>query len=237
MASLAPSTVTRVEGGELDPTVSVFERILAACGYSWGGTLVPLIDLDAVRAARTVLDAADQIKTTDAAARWIGLWGSAGLISGTRVNRAEIARRAGRLAPIARRPEAVKVAASSDAPADWRRVARGLRERRVVDWAVTGAAAATRYSGVTDAPNPAVYVADPLAVADSLGLRRVDEGRGVTLLPFDEVSAAGVIVNADGSRWTADWQVVIDCFAGGGRAPDLGEAMIARLTADPVTVS
>lgn len=58
----------------------------------------------------------------------------------------------------------------------------------------------------------------------------------MTLLPFDEVSAAGVIVNADGSRWAADW-VAIDCFAGGGRAPDPGEVMMARLTADPVTVS
>lgn len=229
MASVAPSTVTRVEGGDLDPTVSVFERILAACGYRWGGTLVPVVDLDAVRAARTVLDAGNLIERTPAAARWIDLWGSAGLISSSRVNRAEIARRAGRLAPIARRPGTVKVAASLEAPADWRAVARTLRDRGIGDWAVTGAAAATRYSAVTDAPNPAVYVEDPGWTAHRLGLHRVDQGRGVRLLAFDEVSTAGVVENGDGSRWAADWQVVIDCFGGGGRAPDLGEAMLARL--------
>lgn len=232
MASVAPSTVTRVEGGELDPTVSVFERILAACGYRWGGTLVQVVDLDAVRAARMVLDAADLIERTSAAARWVDLWGNAGLISSSGVKRAEIARRAGRLAPIARRPGAVKVTASLGAPADWRAVARALRERGIVDWAVTGAAAATRYSAVTDAPNPAVYVEDPGSTAERLGLHRVDQGRGVTLLPLDEVSAAGVVVNGDGSRWAADWQVVIDCFGGGGRAPDLAQAMLARLAGD-----
>ncbi|MHB8289812.1 MAG: helix-turn-helix domain-containing protein [Acidimicrobiales bacterium] len=56
IAGVAPSTISRIERGQLDPTVSTLDRILAACGWRSGERLVPNVDMDAVRAARRILE-------------------------------------------------------------------------------------------------------------------------------------------------------------------------------------
>lgn len=59
LSGLAPSTVGRIERGELDPTWGTLSRILAATGYQLNGdSVVSAGDTSAVVAARPWLDAA-----------------------------------------------------------------------------------------------------------------------------------------------------------------------------------
>jgi hypothetical protein len=50
-------------------------------------------------------------------------------------------------------------------------------------------------------------------------------GRPVALIPFDGMSEVGAWVDPEGYRWAAPLQVLMDCFAGSMRMPQVAQAL------------
>jgi len=93
--------------------------------------------------------------------------------------------------------------------------------------AVTGSFAAGRLAPVAAPALLAVYVDDPLAVTDRLGLLPADQGANVALLtPFDPVVWVGTS-HVGGLTFVAPSQAAADCLTGNGRMPAEGEALLA----------
>ena len=91
---------------------------------------------------------------------------------------------------------------------------------------VTGSAATSRVAQVAPTRLLSVYVDDPVAAGEMLGLRRADAGANVVLLePRDDVIFE-VAVDLDGLR-QAPWTVVVaDLMTGPGRSPAEAEALL-----------
>lgn len=222
LAGLSPSTISRVEQGTLDPSISVFDRILAACGLRLDDAFAPNVDLDAVRAARRLLEPDLGLPATAGSESWVRRWRSAGFLSKTTTSdwMSEICFRAGQQARLSARPGARRFSYK-----DWGAIARSLM-RSGQAWALTGGYAASLYTPIASVDWAVFYVDD---VDDAAGAASLIEGRSsgrVTLLPFDDVTAAGIQELEDGVRLANFWQIVIDCFAGTDRMPDQAEAMI-----------
>ena len=96
--------------------------------------------------------------------------------------------------------------------------------------AVTGSFAAGRIAPVAAPTLLAVYVEDPRAVVDALGLIPADQGANVALLtPFDPVvwERASLV---DDLTYVAPSQAAADCLTGNGRMPAEGEALLQWMT-------
>lgn len=224
IAGVSASTVSRIERGELDPTVETFGRILQACGYRYGAGLIAAIDMSAVRAARRMLDPESPLPATDGSDSWERRWSAAGLARGaTPTSRAiSVASAAARQASLFDRPGAIGVRGG-----DWRSLAETLRASGQ-RWALTGGRAAALYTQAATVDWTVFYVDDVEEALALAGVEPVEIGQDVTLLPFDEVTSAQV-QQMDGGLCVADfWQIAIDCFAGDGRMPAQAEAMIRR---------
>lgn len=228
LAGIAPSTVTRIEKGQIDPSVSIFERILAACGFRYGKDLDANIDLDAVRAARRMLEPELNIAATNGSENYVRLWKAAGLISGLDIaNEAgEIAFRASQQARLSRRQGSRRFAYQ-----DWKQIAKSLSSNNH-NWALTGGYAATFYTSVASVDWAVFYVDDVTSAAVLADLVSANVGPRVTLIPFDELTSAGVQSCDNGINLASYWQIVIDCFAGNGRMPAQAEAMIEKVRSD-----
>jgi transcriptional regulator with XRE-family HTH domain len=222
LAGLAPSTITRIERGEIDPSLSVFEKALTACGYRLDDRLIPNIDLDAVRAARRMLEADCNLSATDRSKEYERRWEAAGLLdAGSELDMvSEIAFRAAQQASLSHRPGARRYAFR-----DWRLIAGSLANAGQ-SWALTGGYAATFYTSIATVNWAVFYVDDVEQAATVADLEPLEVGRQVTLIPFDEITRSGVQVLDDGMRLASYWQIIIDCFAGNGRMPAQAEAMI-----------
>ena len=104
-----------------------------------------------------------------------------------------------------------------------------LRER----YAVTGSLAAGRRAAVAPARVAAVFVDDPLAVADSLDLRPAESGGNVMLVrPLDPVAFERTWVE-NGLTFAALSQVAADLGTSPGRAPAEGEELVAWMSRNP----
>lgn len=224
LAGVAPSTVSRIERGLLDPSVGTFEAVLAACGFRWQTAFAPNVDLDALRAARRILDPEMGIAATGGSERYARRWEEAGLLRApTPAERdSEVAFRAAQQARLSARPGARRFA-----PLPWERVARALR-RSGQRWALTGGYAAACYTDVASVDWAVFYVDDVDAAAAAASLEPSATGPRVTLIPFDDVTSAGVGEVEGGLRLASFWQIVIDCFAGNGRMPDQAEDMAVQ---------
>lgn len=224
IAAVPPSTVTRIEKGQIDPSLSTLDAILAACGYRYGDNLRPFVDMDAVRAARSVLEPDLGIAPTVGSETYLERWKAAGIVTGSvSPEEAErIVRAASRLASLADRPGARRYGY-----ADWRGVAAAMRSlgRR---WALTGGVAALAYTRIASVDSCAFYVDDVDAAAEAAGLEGAGERTWITLIPFDDLTVTGLVEPRDGLVLADFWQIVIDCLAGRGRMPDQGESMLAK---------
>lgn len=217
LAGVSPSTVTRIERGDIDPTVSVFENILAACGWRYDGLLQPFVDMEAIRAARRILEPQVGIAPTVGSETYAARWGIAGIKDAE-----DVAFTASRQALLSERDGAVRFGF-----VDWRQVARCLRVSGH-KWALTGGYAALGYTNVATVDWAVFYVDDVKEVSQLTQLPPVSQARTwTTLIPFDDVTAAGVQTLEDGLCLASFWQIVIDCFAGSGRMPAQAEAMVA----------
>lgn len=97
-------------------------------------------------------------------------------------------------------------------------------------YAVTGSFNAVRIRPVAAPVGLTIYTVDPDALAESLNLLPADRGADVQLiLPRDEGIFDRASV-ADGIRWVAPSQLVIDCLGGTGRMSSEGEAVLDWMT-------
>jgi transcriptional regulator with XRE-family HTH domain len=228
VAGVSTSTVSRIERGELDPTIATLERVLVACGFRYGDGLRPNVDVDAVRAARRVLEPELEIPATLGSDEWFRRWEAAGLLRARtkeeRVN--ELCVRAAQQAELGRRP-----GARLFVDRGWKAIARDLNAAGE-PWALTGAFAALAYTKIAVAVRTDLYVADVERAACAAGLESSCSGPYVALIPFDEVTSAGVQQLDSGVRLASYWQIAIDCFAGNDRMPDQAEDMIRKAVFD-----
>jgi len=107
-----------------------------------------------------------------------------------------------------------------------------LRTGQVPYRAVTGSFAAVQRAPVAAPGQLTVYVDDPAATADELGLLPADTGADVVLLTAYDVAVFDRAEVVDGLRVVAPSQLAVDCLAGNGRMPAEGEALLGWMAAD-----
>ncbi len=197
-AGVSPSTVTRIEKGDLDPTLGMAERILAAAGLQIP-TPEPLCDASALSAARAILGGTDP--ADPAMAETLTRWASPDGEPHPR----QLAMEAAVAAPPRLRPRAVTTTS------DWGflRIASAAAATRK-GWAASGAPAAARI-GASEQEGPVVlYVEEPNRLAGMIsrpGASAVD----VIVLPFDGIGEKDAW-NDDGVVWADPLQVILDCY-------------------------
>ena len=117
LVDVAPTTVTRIEAGEVSPSFDLAQEILTVLGAPIGFT--GLVDMAAIAAARLALDPALAVAVTPEVDAWRERWARIGLIepSGRVVSgkEADLLFRAGRAARLTRRPGAADFTAGMSA--------------------------------------------------------------------------------------------------------------------------
>jgi transcriptional regulator with XRE-family HTH domain len=224
LVGVAPSTITRIEAGERQPTFDLAAAIFRVLGQAL--TFDGSADLAAIAAARLAVEPSLPFPVSDEIAGWRSRWARIGLVSGDGVVRpgrtAELLFRAATVARLARRAGAVDF----DYVGEWPVVADLLAESGA-QWALTGDGAANVYYPSASESWPVFYVSDVLAAERATGLvRRVgSSGRRLTLIPFDGVSEAGR-TEIDGVWLAARWQVALDCYGGIGRMREQADQLM-----------
>lgn len=220
LAGVSASTVTRIERGEMKPTVEMFERLVGAAGFELETTLKPKSDPLAVAAARSLIEQDAPKVDTGYIRQWmrLGLVDADGQVKSER----ELAYRAAQSARLAARPGM----RNFERTMTWTEAGRAFNAAGI-EWANTGDSAANRLLPFADQIWPVFYVADVDAAATVAGLvERVGTyGPSISLMPFDGYSEAGRWQDDDG-MWFADpIQVLIDCYAGTTRMPEQADAL------------
>lgn len=229
LAGVSASTVTRIERGEMRPTVEMVERLMEAAGYSLDLAVTPKSDPSAIAAARSVLGSDTTLASFGTAARYLERWTRMGLLdeNGDAVSVREVAYRAAKSARLAERPGMRYFERSTT----WTDL--GSRLNAVgIEWMNTGDSAANRLYPYADQIWPVFYVEDTEAavVATALIERVGTYGPSISLVPFDGVSETERWQDGDG-MWFADrFQVLIDCYAGTTRMPEQADALIEMWT-------
>lgn len=240
LSGISPSTVGRIEQGDLDPTWGTLSRILEATGYRISGdTVVSAGDPTAIIAARPLLESRSMASATaalrslppdvaEAADRWVQRWDRAGWLS---TGRGEdrlvaVAVNAGNAAKLARRNVFRRTV---EAPEGWRGLVRQIGAAGF-EYAVSGLVAAREDRATSSVLAPVVYVDDPSEVIRQLALKETVPGRGVLLLSSsgDELAQAE---EDGGIRFVSRMQGILDAFAGPGREPDKAEDELRGLLA------
>lgn len=239
LADVSPSTVSRIERGELDPTWGTMNKILQASGYQLNGeSIVASGDTSAIRAASPVFAPVFQrfypqttttkitAPITMAANPWVDRWNRAGWLSESAGfdGMLAIAVTAGNTGSVARR-SARRVFVEVEG--GWRSLVEQFKVTGV-DYSVSGLVATWEDRSVTRAGTPLVYVRNPTDAATMLGLTIVGPGRGILLLEavgseLEEVEEDGGVLFAPRSR------ALLDAFAGLGRDPDKAEDLLRGL--------
>jgi transcriptional regulator with XRE-family HTH domain len=224
---VAPTTVTRIEAGEVSPSFDLAQEILAVLGEPIGFT--GAADVSAIVTARLALNPKLGLAVTQGVEAWRQRWARIGLIDvkGRAVNgkEADLLFRAGRAARLTRRPGAVDFKAGVTAYG----VAEAL-SAACIGYAVTGDAGANLYRSSAGEAWPVLYVEDVEQAIQAAGLLRKDPGSfgmRVTLIPFDGVSELGRI-EVDGITVVARDQVVIDAYGGIDRMAEQADILMGR---------
>lgn len=240
LSGVSPSTVGRIEQGDLDPTWGVLSRILEATGFRVSGdTVASAGDATAIIAARPILESRNMAcvdatlrslpaDVAESADRWVQRWGRAGWSSAGRGNDRLIALavNAGNAAKISRRSAVRRTVV---APDGWQELARQIGAAGI-EYAVSGLVAARDDRATSSATAPVVYVDDPSAVIERLRLEEAVPGKGVLLLSAsgDELAQAE---EDGGIRFVSRMQGILDAFAGPGREPDKAEDELRNILA------
>lgn len=213
LVDVAPTTVTRIEAGQVSPSFDLAQEILAVLGEPIGFT--GTADVSAIATARLALDPTLRLAVPSGVDVWRQRWARIGLVdvTGRAINgkEADLLFRAGRAARLTRRPNAVDFKAGATAYD----IAEALGTANT-EYAVTGDAGANLYRSSAGEAWPVLYVEDVERAAGAAGLMRKEPGSfgmRVTLIPFDGVSELGRTV-IDGITVVARDQVVIDAYGG-----------------------
>lgn len=230
LVDVAPTTVTRIEAGEVSPSFDLAQEILTVLGEPIGFT--GLVDTAAIAAARLALDPALAVAVTPAVGAWRERWARIGLIepSGQVASgkEADLLFRAGRAARLTRRPRAVDFKAGMSAGE-----IAGLLTDAGVDYALTGDAGANLYRSSAGEVWPVLYVEEMARAAEAA--RLIEEqpgsfGMRVTLIPFDGVSELGRI-EIGGITVAARDQVILDAYGGIDRMQEQADILMGRRVA------
>ncbi len=227
LVDVAPTTVTRIEAGQVRPSFDLAQEILAVLGEPIGFT--GTADVSAIAAARLALDPKPGLAVTPGVEAWRQRWARIGLIDGKgrAINgkEADLLFRAGRAARLTRRPGAVDFKAGPSA-CD---IAEALGAAGI-EYAVTGDTGANLYHSSAGEAWPVLYVEDVERAAEAAGLIRKQPGSfgmRVTLIPFDGVSELGRS-RIDGITVVARDQVVIDAYGGIDRMAEQADILLGR---------
>ncbi len=137
-----------------------------------------------------------------------------------RVRRPELVRRWTQDYGLQKSNEAASYVAPRGIPA----LLDGLRGAR--GYSITGSLAASRRSPVAPSRLAVVYAADPVALAEELGLTATEAGTNVLLLrPYDPVVFERTW-SEDGLAFASLSQVAADLLTSPGRGPSEGEALL-----------
>ena len=242
LADVSPSTIGRIERGEMDPTWGTVQKILTSTGYQINGkSVVASGDTSAIRAASAVFEPMFNrtfASTVEKAMKpWVDNWqstnrqwterwkrtgwlaDSAGVddlvaIAVSAGNAGKVARRAGARIPV-------------EVEGGWRTLVDRLKENDI-DYAVSGLVATRQDRSDQTAGAPFIYVSDPQAIVDDLGFDRARPGQGVLLLKagageLEESETEGEVQFVPRSR------ALLDAFSGPGRDPDKAEDLLRSL--------
>lgn len=230
LVDVAPSTVTRIESGVVSPSFDLVQEILAVLGEPIGFT--GSADVGAIAAARLALDPKLDIEVTPGIEVWRQRWARIGLVDeqgrATEGRQADLLFRAGRVARLTRRSNAVDFKAGPSAA----ELADALGSAGI-DYAVTGDAGANLYRSSVAEAWPVLYVEDIERAADAVGLSRKEPGSfgmRVTLVPFDGVCELGRTM-IDGVSVAARDQVIIDAYGGIDRMAEQADILAGRRVA------
>jgi len=229
LAGVSTSTITRLEAGEVSPSFDLACTLLEILGQVIEAG--PSASVDAIVAARLVLDPVMPVEQGDKVREWVGRLGRVAPRRGESP-RAAVLRTAALAARLDKRPGAVDCV--PDTP--WEVVAERLGAAGV-EWALTGSIAANWIVESAGSIWPVFYVADVDAAVAAGRLSRLPAGvfgPRITLVPFDGVSENGRWEIEPGCWVAATDQVVLDCFAGIGSMPAQAEAVLA--SAEGVTL-
>lgn len=235
LAGVSPSTVTRIESGEMEPTVKMVERLLEAIGYNLSAYASLRDDPSIITAVRAVLDPDFGIKkSSPEIKRWLTRWNKTGDTEGRKfmpfATDIELAEQAAHHAPLESRPGSQNL--YDFVP--WTMMANELQSSGM-KWAATGTQAASRMGANFPLRDGGYfYVEDVDAVRKFLGTKKVGErSLGTVFIPLDETSSKGVVRDADGFPLANPLQVGIDCisFGRGGGREDAGYEVVRKWTA------
>lgn len=224
LVGVAPSTITRIEAGERQPTFDLAAAIFRVLGEAL--TFDRSADPAAIAAARMALDPGLPVPVSDEIAEWWRRWARIGLVTDEGVvapgRTADLMFRAATVARLARRVGAIDYGYVGD----WMVVA-DLLAGSGVQWALTGDGAANAYYPSASESWPVFYVSDLLDAERATGLvRRVGvSGRRITLIPFDGVSEVDR-TEVDGVWLASRWQVALDCYGGIGRMREQADQLM-----------
>lgn len=217
LAGVAPSTVSRIESGEVDPTIGMLNRLLAATG-SKTELVKSSSDPLALAAVRSILEGREEPKV----AGWIDRFTRLGWIdtAGQPMSPRSLCERAARFADLLRRPGA-RVYRNDFSPDD---LAAALAKAGIAAVATCGMAMDAL--GITDTSGWNVFYVKEIDRAEStLGLQIYGrlEGAPLVLLPYDGLSEIGAIRGL-----ASPLQVMLDCYSGPGRMTDMADALADR---------
>ena len=224
LAGVSASTVGRVEAGKMIPTVEMFDKLLAAAGARQPVTVEQLSDPAAISAVRALLDPATDLAKNVRVSTWLDRFRLLGWAAGDEPTIAarELAERAAQFARLVRRP-GIRFFARDERR--WVEYADALN-RSGVKWAATGVQAANRLGVTGDTVWPVFYVSELESASDYLQLNEFRApGLQVSLIPFDGMSEVGSYEDDLGLWWAAPLQVLMDCYSGNGRMPDVADSL------------
>lgn len=213
LAQVAPSTISRIESGELDPTASVLERVLASLGLTLAQRVTA--DSGASAAARIACDPDYAGERPESVVGFLGGWERIRLVRDGRVvpgRESDLLFRASRLDRLTKRAGVEYLPKG-----DWEQIADRFAGEPSLGWALTGGAAANQLVNVGGDQPQQFYVSDIGLAADVAEVDLLPTGyRGprAILLPFNGVHESGRTEGVNG-LWLADrWQIAIDCLSG-----------------------
>lgn len=230
LVDVAPTTVTRIEAGQVSPSFDLAQETLAVLGEPIGFTGHD--DIEVIAAARLALDPTLDIAVTPDVQAWWQRWARLTLVdaSGRVVlgKEADLLFRAGRTARLTRRAGAVDYRSGPRAFD----IADALVEPDI-EYAVTGGAGANLYRSSAGEAWPVLYVDDVARAAEAAGLTRKEPGSfgmRVTLIPFDGVSELGRVA-IGGVTVAARDQVILDAYGGIDRMAEQADILLGRRVA------
>jgi transcriptional regulator with XRE-family HTH domain len=230
LAGVAPTTVTRIESGAVNPSFDLAQEIMAVLGEPIGFT--GEADAGAIAAARMALEPGLDIDVTPSVEAWRQRWARIGLVAekgrAVRGKESDLLYRAGRAARLTRRSGGTDFRTGPSA----HDIAEAL-DAANIDYAATGDAGANLYRSSAGEAWPVIYVESVERAAEAAGLIRKEPhsfGMRVTLIPFDGVSEVGR-TKIDGVSVAARDQVIIDAYGGIDRMAEQADILLGRRVA------